>query len=66
MALAVDTGLRSEELFGLTWAQIDMPRGLIDTLTRTKSGRARKVPITQRSAQILAHLPRSLECPHVL
>jgi integrase len=65
MALAIDTGLRREELFGLTWAQVDLLRGLIDTTKQTKSGKSRKVPITQRSAQILAHLPRSLKSPHV-
>jgi integrase len=66
MTLAIDTGLRREELFGLTWAQVDLLRGIIDTTQRTKSGRSRKAPITQRSAQILAHLPRSLQSPHVL
>jgi len=58
MILAIDTGLRREELFGLTWKQVDLRRGLIDTGTRTKSGRPRKVPIPARSAQILAQLPR--------
>jgi len=58
MALAIDTGLRREELFSLTWKQIDLPRGLIDTGTKTKSGRARKVPIPPRSEKILAQLPR--------
>ena len=66
MTLAIDTGLRREELFGLTWAQVDLLRGLIDTTRRTKSGRSRKVPVTTRAAQILAHVPRSLDSPHVL
>src|SRR5262249_35137953 len=57
MAPAIDTGLRREELFGLTWRQVDLLRSLIDTGTKTKSGRARKVPIPRRSAQILAQLP---------
>jgi integrase len=56
--LAIDTGLRREELFSLTWKQVDLIRGLIDTGTKTKSGRARKVPVPPRSAQILANLPR--------
>jgi len=66
MMLAIDTGLRREELFGLCWVQVDPLRGLIDTTRRTKSGRSRKVPIPPRSAQILAHIPRNLESPHVL
>ena len=45
-----------EELFGLTWKQVDLRRGLIDTGTKTKSGRARKVPVPARSAQILARV----------
>jgi integrase len=56
--LAIDSGLRREELFALTWRQVDLIRGLIDTRTKTKSGRMRKVPLPPRSAQILAQLPR--------
>jgi integrase len=63
--LAIDTGLRRDELFGLQWHQVDVARGLIATTTRTKSGRARKVPLPQRSAQILAQLPRWLDSPYV-
>jgi integrase len=58
--LAIDTGLRRDELFGLRWPQIDLLRGTIATTTRTKSGRVRRVPLPERSAQILAHLPRSI------
>jgi integrase len=64
--LAVETGLRLDELFGLKWAQIDRDRGLIDTLRRTKSGRPRPVPLSARSARILAQLPRYLDSPFVL
>lgn len=64
--LAIDTGLRREELFGLTWKQVDMIRGLIDTGTKTKSGRARKVPVSDRARTILGTLPRHVECPYVL
>jgi integrase len=60
ITLAIDTGLRREELFGLTWKQVDLRRGLIDTGTKTKSGRARKVPVPARSAQILTQLPRHI------
>jgi integrase len=58
ITLGIDTGLRREELFSLTWKQVDLRRGLIDTGTKTKSGRARKVGVPPRSAQILAQLPR--------
>lgn len=56
LCVAIDTGLRLEEQFSLTWAQIDFGRSLIATTKRTKSGRARSVPLPDRSAQILAQL----------
>lgn len=64
--LAIDTGLRSNELFGLQWSQIDFARGVIDTLTRTKGGRARYVPLSQRARTILGTVPRRLDTPYVL
>jgi integrase len=66
ITLAIDTGLRREELFALRWPQVDLLRGTIATTTRTKSGRARKVPLPGRSSQILAHLPRSISSDFVL
>jgi integrase len=66
ITLAIDTGLRREELFSLKWPQVDLLRGLVTTTTLTKSGRPRKVPVPQRSAQILAHLPRNPDSPYVL
>jgi integrase len=64
--LAIDTGLRREELFALEWSQIDHARGLINKTTRTKSGRSRKVPLPQRARTILGTLPRYLDSPYVL
>ena len=63
--VAIDTGLRRDELFGLCWSQIDLKRGVITTGTRTKSGRPRMVPVSPRMTQILTHLPRSLESDFV-
>lgn len=54
VCLAIDTGLRREELFSLTWPQIDLRRGTIQTTTDTKNGRSRTVPLPARSAQKLA------------
>ena len=56
VSVAVDTGLRREEQFSLAWQQVDFRRGIIQTTTRTKSGRARTVPLPDRAAQILARL----------
>ena len=43
-----------------------MPVGLVNTTTRTKSGRARKVPLPERARTILGTLPRYLDSPYVL
>lgn len=64
--LSIDTGLRREELFSLKWRQVDMARGVIITTTKTKSGRARMVPISERAAQILAQLQASKRSDYVL
>src|SRR5262249_315642 len=59
------TGLRGGEPFGRTWAQV-LPRGLIDTLTKAKSGRPGMAPITQRVGTILGTLTRRLDTPYVI
>lgn len=52
--LSIDTGLREQEVFSLTWPQVDLRQGVITTTTDTKSGKSRTVPFTKRSAQFLA------------
>lgn len=64
--LAIDTGLRLEELFSLQWSQVDQVRGVITTTTNTKNGRKRKVPLPARSRTVLGTLTRYLKCPFVL
>lgn len=54
IALAIDTGLREQEMFSLTWGQIDLLNNTIRTTRDTKNGRARSVPLPERSAQVLA------------
>lgn len=66
ITLAIETGLRADELFGLQWHQIDFARGIIATTTRTKSGRPRHVPLTKRSRTILGTVARRLDTPYVL
>jgi integrase len=58
IVLAIDTGLRREELFSLRWSQVDTERGIIVTTTKTKSGRARSVPLPERSRTVLPESPR--------
>ena len=64
--LSIDTGLREQELLGLKWEQINLQTGVIKTGRKTKSGRERYAPISKRSAQILAHMPRHITSPYVL
>lgn len=66
MVLAIDTGLRREELFSLEWPQVNLVRGLIITTSNTKSGRKRTVPLPARSRTILGTLPRHMDCSFVL
>lgn len=63
--LSIDTGLRDQELMTLTWPQVEFDKRLIRTTTDTKSRRARTVPLTQRSAQLLKSLPRHISKPFV-
>lgn len=54
MIAAIDTGLREQELFGLSWADVDVDRRLIRVRAeRAKTGRERHVPISDRLLAIL-------------
>lgn len=66
MILAIDTGLRRDELFSLTWPQVDQVRARISTTKQTKTNRQRFVPLPRRSAAILTALPRHMDCAYVL
>ena len=63
--LNIDTGLRREELFSLRWPQIDLERGVIITTTLTKSGRARMVPLPERSRTVLGTISRRIDTDYV-
>lgn len=65
IVLSIDTGLRREELFSLTWPQINLKAGTITTTTNTKSGRARLVPLPERSRTILGTLPRHIDTSYI-
>ena len=62
--MAVETGLRSEELLGLRWEQVDLERREV-RLTVTKSNRPRVVPLSDRVVAILVARPRIADCPFV-
>lgn len=62
---AIDSGLRREEQFSLTWAQIDFARGRILLGKNTKSGIPREVPFIGRVGTILGTMPRHIRSPYV-
>lgn len=53
--LAVETGLRRSELLSLEWDDIDTSEGLI-SLSQTKSGYPRQIPITRRAMAVMSAL----------
>lgn len=64
ICVAIDTGLRADEMFSLTWPQVNFAKGIIHTTDNTKSKRSRTVPMCERAAQILAQKKqRQLNAP---
>ena len=59
ITVAVDTGLRKSELFGLTWADVDLNDGSI-TVAKSKTGEFRVVWLTDRAKAILVDLKAEL------
>lgn len=60
----VETGLRASELVFLEWSNINNHKHEI-TLTETKAGIARIVPLSTRASQILASQIRHVSAPYV-
>ena len=49
---ALQTGMRKGEILNLKWSNIDFEYGFIELL-KTKSGKARKIPISDKLKQVL-------------
>lgn len=63
---AIDTGLRREEQFSLTWSNVDLKQREITISAGTaKSGKMRIVPIAERTLYILENMPRNLKSRYV-
>jgi len=62
--MAVETGLRSEELLGLKWGQIDLDRREIQ-LVVTKSKQPRVVPLSDRAVAVFVATSRIGDSPFV-
>ncbi len=54
---ALNTGMRRGEIFNLTWDNVDLQHGFI-TLTDTKNGEGREIPINETMRATLNKLPR--------
>jgi len=57
---ALHTGMRKAEILNLKWSCVDFTHKYIDVL-KTKSGKARKIPISNTLFQELENMPRTSE-----
>jgi integrase len=58
--MAINTGMRQGEIFGLTWFDVDLSQGLIHVRV-SKNGKDRFIPINQTVRRMLEGLPRTSE-----
>jgi integrase len=61
---AVYTGMRASEIAGLRWRNVDLKKGII-TLTETKSGKIRHVPINKKLKSCLEEIHEHRESIYV-
>ena len=59
MELAIETAMRLGELLALEWPNVDLA-ARVALLPDTKTGEARRVPLSSRAVAILAALPRHI------
>jgi integrase len=62
--VALHTGLRRGEQFGLRWEYVDFATGIL-TIPRSKSGEARRLPMNDTVRAVLRALPSRLKSPWV-
>lgn len=62
VVLAVETGMRAGEVFGLRWSQIDLAGRVVRlAAAETKARKARTVPLSQRALDALTATPRRID-----
>ena len=61
---ALNTGMRKEEILGLTWDNVDLRHGFI-LLGRTKNGERREIPINDTLKETLKGITRRLDITYV-
>ena len=62
--MAVETGMRLEELLGLRWEQVHLDRREV-RLVVTKSNRPRVIPLSDRAVAVIVASPRIAQSPYV-
>ena len=62
--LALETAMRLGELLSLEWPSIDLQKR-VATLSLTKNGDERDVPLSTIAIEVLSHLPRNIADPRV-
>ena len=63
--IALNTGMRREELLSLEWGKhVDLKHGFI-LLDRTKNGERREIPINQTVREVLQGIVRRMDSPYV-
>ncbi len=64
LVVALETGMRKEEIFALRWEDVDSPARMI-YVPKTKNGEPRHVPMSERLAAELKKVPRHITSPYV-
>ncbi|MDH5527715.1 MAG: site-specific integrase [Nitrospirota bacterium] len=64
VVVAISTGMRAGEQFGLTWDRVDLKAGRI-RLEDTKNGERRTVPLTGHALEEMRGLIHQVDTPHV-
>lgn len=58
--VAIETAMRRGELMALTWDKVDL-KDQVASLSDTKNGTARDVPLSKKAVEVLSSMPRSMD-----
>ncbi len=61
--MALNTGMRREEIFSLKWDDIDLERRII-TIKQTKNGETKRIPFNDEVLKLLREIPK-IESPYL-
>lgn len=60
VTIAIETAMRQGEIMGMTWSMVNLPRRTI-TLSDTKNGSKRVVPLSTKAIEVLKALPHRID-----